>query len=65
MAAKSRESAINPGPPIIQVAVDKHIRSNIGKPKNITKQNKDILLIEVQSEKKKTRKKSNANKETR
>ena len=31
--------------------VEKDIRSNVGKPKNIKKQNKDTLLIEVQSEK--------------
>ena len=30
------------------VAVDKDIRSNIGKPKIIKKQNKDTLLMEVQ-----------------
>ena len=32
------------------VAVDKDIRSNIGNLKNIKKQNRDTLLIEVQSE---------------
>ena len=35
---------------IPSIAVDKDIHSNIGKPKNIKKQNKDTLLIEVQSE---------------
>ena len=35
---------------IPSVAVDKDIRSNIGKPKSIKKQNKDTLLMEVQSE---------------
>ena len=45
------------------VAVDKDIRSNIGKPKNLKKQNKDTLLIEVQSGNQ--RNKSNTNKKTR
>ena len=47
---------------IPSVAVDNDIRLNIILSKNIKKWNKDTLLNEM---KKKTRKKNNANKETR